>query len=164
MSSIRTTFTSAILFSYDTNVPSIVSLRTTTKFEPSGSRTHQAHPEDYIEAFWSAHIITTVPQSSVQLGNPYVVFFQPAQRDLPPNLSVQAIMRSSPLASSGNRAPILSMNNLSSTGEICWRGNVLVAKYADAPFGEMIACGLNDLPIISRHFLTREPTGNDLEG
>lgn len=95
--------------------------------------------------------IVTLPQSSVGLGNPYVVFFQPTQKDLPINRPIEALVRS---VSTPNR-------NVSTLQP--WRGNVLVAKYADAPFGEMVSCSLNDLPIISTHFLCREPSGNELE-
>lgn len=39
----------------------------------------------------------------------------------------------------------------------------MAAKYRDVPFGEMMDCAVNDLPIICRHFASREPLDNELD-
>lgn len=101
--------------------------------------------------------IISLPRSSVALSNPYVIFFQPSQKDLPPNRPIEALVQSLSARDSPNNRPSRSLARQP------WRGNVLVAKYADVPFGEMISCGMNDLPIISRHFQFREPAGNELD-
>lgn len=103
--------------------------------------------------------IVSLPLSVVALGNPYVVFFQPTQNDLPLNGPIEALVQSISASDAKTRS---CQASLSSTRRP-WRGNVLVAKYADAPFGEMIPCGMNDVAIISRHFLCREPVGNELD-
>ena len=101
--------------------------------------------------------IITLPRSSVTLGNPYVVFFQPTQRDLPLNGPITSL-----IAAAAARDPPNAWQTNGSRIQP-WCGNVLVAKYADVPFGEMIPCGMNDLPIISRYLQCHEPSGNELD-
>ena len=86
--------------------------------------------------------IVTLPGTSRPLGNPYVIFFQPIQADLPINQCLRAA----------------SLNMGVTSGQIPWRGNILVAKYSDFPFGDMISCANNDLPIIIRHISIYSPT------
>jgi len=151
------TFADAILFTFDAISPSVVPLRTTSSTDSSGSRVHQPHPEDYIEAYWSAQTIVNLPRLSVALGNPYVVFFQPTQKDLPLNAPIMSLIT----AAAARDPPSALPTNVSHIH--LWRGNVLVAKYADVPFGEMISCGINDLPIISSHLRCHEPSENELD-
>lgn len=109
--------------------------------------------------------IIKLPRSSVALGNPYVIFFQPTQRDLPLNAPIDALIAALPPTPTSRNYPSFSTTSSSSQQpqNAPWRGNVLVAKYADVPFGEMIPCGMNDLPIIARHLQYREPAGNEFE-
>ena len=52
-----TTFRDAILFTFDATAPSVVPLRTSASIDSLGSRVHQPHPEDYIEAYWAAQSV-----------------------------------------------------------------------------------------------------------
>lgn len=109
----------------------------------------------------SCSVLVRIPRSNVMLSNPYVVFFQPSQRDLPLNSPIVSLLQTFPPSPTLHRS--VQESESTNRERRLWRGNVLVAKYADVPFGEMISCGMNDLPIISRHFLYREPVGNDLD-
>ena len=53
-----TTFADAVLFTFDATSPSVVPLRTTSSVDHLGSRIHQPHPQDYIEAYWSAQSVS----------------------------------------------------------------------------------------------------------
>ena len=108
-------------------------------------------------SFASTRTIVNLPRLSVALGNPYVVFFQPTQKDLPLNAPIMSLITAAAARDPPNALP----TNVSHIRP--WRGNVLVAKYADVPFGEMISCGMNDLPIISSHLRCHEPSGNELD-
>jgi len=107
--------------------------------------------------FASIRTIVNLPRLSVALGNPYVVFFQPTQKDLPLNAPIMSLITAAAARDPPNALPT-GVSHIHP-----WRGNVLVAKYADVPFGEMISCGLNDLPIISSHLRCHAPAENELD-
>ena len=87
-----------------------------------------------------------LPGTNVSLGNPYVIFYPSQQQDLPTNACLTQV------ASETNGLQLCHR----------WAGTILVAKYSDIPFGDMIPCIMNDIPIILHHIAQSNPLQSDM--
>jgi hypothetical protein len=139
----------AILFPCTGTEPVLVKLTTSSIVETHPqtggivSKTYQPHPEVFLDAHWEAQAITRLPGMKQDLANPYLVFYP-----------VPGPCARSKYTSNAVVASILESNRV---GNINWKGNILVARYADMPFGEMIDCTLRELPIIYKYLCNNAP-------
>ncbi|GJE91715.1 hypothetical protein PsYK624_078650 [Phanerochaete sordida] len=142
----------AIFFPADDRLPHLVTLTATRlRTEPNSGAPyrcgHMPHPEVFMEHLadargapaWSYTAIDRLEGMSQPLARPYVLFAPAAARDgqpFPRNTYVRDVQGA---FYEDDRA---------------WRGNIVVAKYADLQFSAMVDASMADFPIVKNWLTT----------
>ncbi|KDQ64993.1 hypothetical protein JAAARDRAFT_28657 [Jaapia argillacea MUCL 33604] len=143
----------AILFPSDGRPPTLVSLATSPVTVANNFASHVStrmpHPEvfmDYIaegmgSRGWQYHLVEALDGMNKKFSNPYIIFYPVLSRDgmpFPINKCVREIQ--------GSRF----------REECGWRGNIVVAKYQESSFTNMIDASMADFPIVKNYLMTHD--------
>lgn len=146
----------ALLFPADGRTPHLVELMSSiiTNVDPMTGQVFQqriAHPQvhmNYIASntthcVWESRIIRNILYAR-NFQYPYVVFFPILSQSgapFPVNLNIKEIQ------------------GRSFKETVAWRGDIVVAKYSDQPYGTLMDCAMSDYPMI-KNWLTHHTPYN----
>jgi len=145
----------AILFPSDGRPPHLVSLATspvaiTDPFSAQVTHsTRMPHPEVYMDYIaeglgsraWQYHLVEALDGMTKKFANPYIIFYPVVSRDgmpFPINKCIKEIQARAFKEETG------------------WRGNIVVAKYAESTFTNLMDASMADFPIIKNYLMTHD--------
>ncbi|KAH9987905.1 hypothetical protein BJV74DRAFT_796376 [Russula compacta] len=151
----------AILFPADGRPPHVVSLMTSpasfsNPHVPAQTSTARIpHPEVHMEYIaedpniraWYFQFVEALDMMNKKFANPYIIYYPVVSRDgmpFPANRTVRDIQEEM------NKGRRLGEDQL-------WRGNLVVAKFADDRFTQMMDASMADFPIL-KNFLGTHPS------
>ncbi|KAI0052561.1 hypothetical protein FA95DRAFT_1483235 [Auriscalpium vulgare] len=144
----------AILFPADGRPPHVVALMTSPAsftnphaLQASADDARFPHPEVYMDYIaenigpraWHYQLVEALDGMNKKFTNPYIIYFPVVSRDgmpFPVNKSVREIQ------------------GRLYREEYAWRGNLIIAKYRDARFSQMMNASMADFPILKNYLST----------
>jgi len=144
----------AIVFPCDDRPPHIVPLMTSALAGPIPNPAEpyrcgrMPHPEVYMDYIaeglgpqsWHYQVVDKLDGMNKKFSTPYILFFPTLSRDGMPFPTNKCIRE---------------MQGVSYRESAAWRGNVVVAKYADAAYSTMANASMADFPILKNYLSTQ---------
>ncbi|TFK56036.1 hypothetical protein OE88DRAFT_698288 [Heliocybe sulcata] len=143
----------AILIPSDGRPPTLVPLATSPvavadPFTAQATQTtRMPHPEVYMDYIaeslgargWQYHTVEALDGMNKKFATPYIIFYPVVSRDGMP-FPVNKCIR--------------EMQGKGYREETAWRGNIVVAKYCEGTFTNMMDASMADFPIIKNYLMT----------